>query len=133
MIIIKNRKIVSAVTSILILSPICVYLLIAVISNFDIQSHFGTVSDWIGFAGSIISGTITMVALYFTISYQNKKSEENYINQIRPTIIVELDEKNNIFFKDCFDDKNYVFWKIENISKNIANEIKILKDYNIVN
>lgn len=44
----------------------------SILINYPSLPIIGRVSDWIGFSGSIIGGIMTMLALLFTITYQEK-------------------------------------------------------------
>jgi len=57
------------------------------------NAKIGTISDWIGYSGSIIGGSMTMFALVFTI--QNEDSKRRKDEQFRIMPIIECTKISN--------------------------------------
>lgn len=119
--------------------------------------HFGSIDTWIQFAGSILSGTLTIIALAFTISEQEKvrkidtlnlekKRKEEEIRKIEeleyrnpPILKLFVDSYNSDDNIDLisreielnFDDKtNFELnlnFELENISSTSVTNIKIIE------
>lgn len=60
-------------------APVLVYFIIFLIRQYLVNNiiTIGNAITWIGFAGSILGGSITMLAVLFTIRDNNKKREED--------------------------------------------------------
>lgn len=72
-----NKNIVVAVYVILVFSAPLTYSIVyfikfSILTNYPTLPIIGQVSDWILFSGSIIGGLTTMLALLFTITYQER-------------------------------------------------------------
>lgn len=69
-----------------------IYFIKEIISRDPSIILIGSSSDWIGFAGSVIGGSTTMLALLFTIHH------EKILNSLKslPYFNIELDENNSI-------------------------------------
>lgn len=91
--------------------------------------HFGSVDSWIQFSGSILGGTLTLVALAYTLNEQEKNREEDKKNQLLP--IVEFNILNNVeeSKKNENDFEVFKIWylKIENVSDNPLRNIKVIR------
>lgn len=74
-------------------SPLAIYTIILIFRTFD-ESFIkvGNSSVWIGFAGSIIGGSMTMFAIIFTIRNQDRIESKKVI----PHISIDLSELYNI-------------------------------------
>lgn len=120
-------------TSIFIfLSPIIVYYIIFLISHlFPIELlnriRIGNAETWIGFAGSIIGGSMTMFAVVFTLFYESiSKKKERALDSLP---IIEI---KPIFAEDSLNSKivhgNQELWielVIINTSSNPARNLEI--------
>lgn len=75
---------------VLIASPLSIYIIVLLIGYFKPSLiQVGDASDWIGFAGSIIGGSMTMFALIFTIQNEDTKRKSEELLRIMPFIKIE--------------------------------------------
>lgn len=126
--------IVLIMISILILSPVTTYLIAALLKNQEMISPIGSADTWIGFAGSIIGGSITMIALYFTIKQEHIIIKKNTELSVMPNIYCELKNEvisNNtndkeLIVGDCINNWGFVNWDMVNSSDNLANNVRIV-------
>ena len=130
------KKILFITTLILIFSAPVTYLVILFIDKI-ILPHFsfivveGSKDAWINFFGTLISGMTTLLALIFTIKYENKKQIDEEIKSIRPYIIItpildddyegELDDENNTYFYKFFT-------RVENVSSNLVKDLQFVEE-----
>jgi hypothetical protein len=63
-----------------------------------IEIRFGNIESWIGFSGSILGSSITMFALVFTITNENKKREDDVKKQ-NEVEAKNLDEKKKALIR----------------------------------
>lgn len=73
-------RILKVTAAVFLVSPLITYLLVTLIYQLVVQTsgyNFvqGDRNTWIGFAGSIIGGSMTMLALLFTIRHEQKKQK----------------------------------------------------------
>lgn len=113
---------------VVILSPIITYGILdlcRILKKFQLVEAIGSADAWIGFAGSIIGGSITMLALYLTFRHERDVGRQQYIDSIKPYIscrIVNYDEdERTIDVGKCIDDYGFIKCKMKNISNSIAN------------
>ena len=50
----------------------------------------GEESQWIGFFGSVIGGSLTLAGVWWTLKYQDKKRKEDLAVQYRPIISIDV-------------------------------------------
>lgn len=120
---------------VLINSPLIIYTTVLFFKTFpNILIKIGSASTWIGFAGSIIGGSMTMFAIIFSIQYQNKTEANKTIpfitvdqvgieKDIEGTFSVTLDKDKN----DILIGRIIAIFKIKNHSNFIAKNIKLIK------
>lgn len=92
--------------------------------------QFGLSGDWIGFAGSIIGGAMTMFALIFTIQHETKIRKQEKIDLKRPYIDLDFERsKTNQKFIKCYEAEENIelFLHVSNISNNIVRNFEIIK------
>lgn len=120
---------------ILLLSPILVYLIIlAIYSVVVTNSLFGFIQGsrdaWIGFAGSLIGGSMTMFAVIFTMQHDRKLRKQDYIHKVRPFLVFELVVKNNYIRELEFHDLDLldsIDVSVRNVSENILKDFRIIE------
>lgn len=128
-------RIVKFTVFVLINSPLIVYTIVLFFNTFpNTLIKIGSASTWIGFAGSIIGGSMTMFAIIFSMQYQNKTEANKSVpfitvdqigigNDDEGTFSVTLDEDNN----DILIGPIIALFKFKNISNFIARNIKLTK------
>ena len=134
-----TSKTILIALAILIFSPLLTYLIILFIQNTPIKNlpHIGSVDTWISFAGSIIGGSITMVALALTINYESEARKKEELRQIKPVLVGEpiyLEDSWGRVSKEfnvngCIEQDVQLPWMIKNVSNNIANNLSIIREY----
>lgn len=91
----------------------------------------GSKDAWISFFGTLFSGVTTMLALIFTIKYENEREIKKEINSIRPYIITKPFLKDNfmdLLNVEC-DTYLYVFYiRVENVSNNIVKDLQLVEE-----
>lgn len=111
-----------------ILSPMIAYLFVScgrLCKVLGIIDVIGSSDAWIGFAGSIIGGVITMVALHITITHEREMREHDHIETIKPYISCRISnydpEERTIFVGECVNNYGNIKGIMKNISNNIGN------------
>lgn len=96
----------------------------------------GSIDAWIGFAGSILGGFITMFALFLTFKHERAVAEANNALSIRPCVIGEFTcydaKKKELIVSDCINNYGFITWKMSNITDNLANNVTICDQYSLV-
>ncbi len=96
----------------------------------------GTADAWIGFAGSALGGVITMLALYFTLKQTEEQNKTTRVDSIKPFISCDItnidEEERKIIMTDYINNYDFIKFKMSNISSNIANGIKIIDEYSLI-
>ncbi len=126
----------AALISIIIFSPVLTYLIAAFFKTHDIIPAVGSVDSWINFSGAIIGGSITMIALFFTIKYeQDAVKEQNYL-AMKPYIFCGFlnydPESNELLIENCINDYGFIEWRMLNETGNIANDVKIEEEHTYI-
>ena len=117
---------------IVVASPIATYLIALLCKDTTAIPHLGSVDAWIDFSGSIIGGSLTMLALAFTIHHERKVAEENERQNIRPTLFCKIknellaDEYGQFSLPDCVNNYGFIRWEMSNVSTNVADHIRIV-------
>lgn len=121
-------KVLIVTIFIIIFSPIFTYVLVMIaryLKNYQIIDAIGTSDAWIGFAGSIIGGSITMFALYLTFKHESRVREKNRIDSIKPYISCRIsnykEDERKIDIGECVNDYGHIQCVMKNISNNIGN------------
>jgi len=132
----NSGKILRITVLVLIMSPVATYLIARFFRDMrDLYSmqQIGSADAWIGFAGSIIGGAVTLVALYLTLMHDENTRKKDHIKAIRPMVanyITNYDEKSGeIVLTDYIGDYGHIKCTMRNISNNAANSIKIKNEY----
>lgn len=135
----KSGKILRITALVLIMSPIATYLLASLfrdMRDFYGMQQIGSADAWIGFAGSIIGGVVTLVALYLTLMHDENTRKKDHINAIRPAVasyITNYDEESGeIVLTNYINDYDHIKCTMRNISSNVANSIKIKSEQTFV-
>ena len=122
------KKVLRVTTIVVILSPIATYIILLFsrqIKEYSWMRAIGSADAWIGFAGSIIGGSMTMLALYLTFRHERDIQRQQYIDSIKPYVSCRVDsydeDERTIKIGDCVNDYGYIKCKMKNISSNIAN------------
>ena len=123
-----SLKVLRVTTFLVIASPILTYGMLSIsrgLRDNGIVEAIGSADAWIGFAGSIIGGAMTMLALYLTFRHEREVGRQQYIESMKPYIscrIASYDEDaRTINIGNCVDEHGYIQCKMKNISSNIAN------------
>lgn len=117
---------------IVVASPIATYFIALLCRDTTAIPHLGSADAWIDFSGSIIGGSLTMLALAFTIHHERKVAEENERQNIRPTLFCKIknevlaDKYGQISLPDCVNNYDFIRWEMSNVSSNIADHIRIV-------
>lgn len=133
----KKRNIFMT-TVLSILTPLFITYLVAASCRLIIPSYFkvGSVDAWIGFAGAIFGGSITMLALYFTLKHNEDINKASQASQIKPYISCDITNydanKREIIIENCINNFGFIDFKMRNVSSNIANGIKITEEYSMI-
>lgn len=116
-------------------SPAIVYILLVSIDGL-IKAYpqyvivQGEKGDWIGFAGALIGGALTLIAIIFTFQFEKEKNEKESITKLRPYVVCESITESLIpTFANEFR-FNLVF---RNLGITPAREFKLQKDESCVN
>lgn len=121
---------------IIIASLIGTYIIACIFKNFDIIVPVGSADAWIGFAGSAMGGLITMLALYFTLTQNQEMAQKQHIASLKPYVscdIVNLSkEEMKIQMDSYIEEYDFIKCRMKNISNNIANGIRIVDEYSLV-
>jgi len=93
----ENEKLLDRIFNftifIILNSPLLIYTIILIFRTFNESFiRVGAASDWIGFAGSIIGGSMTMFAIIFTI--QNQDTIES--KKVIPHLSIDISDFYNI-------------------------------------
>lgn len=91
----SNENLVPVIAEFIVFSLIAAPLIVYSFTIFAafLPEYFprvGTVESWIGFAGSIIGGTMTIFALAFSISYSSKQIKTQRNNDVRPILHLDI-------------------------------------------
>lgn len=101
------------------------YLVFYVIPTNPEIAVLGSQDSWITFAGSIISGVLVLLALTYTIQYQQKIRDEDKRNELLP--LIEINVEFNVGMEsntNSYFDINYPWYlRISNISKNPVRDL----------
>jgi len=130
----NNSTICIAIIVILVLifSPICTYLIASLFkNNHSFIPAVGTANAWIGFAGSVIGGSMTIIVLYFTVKRAQKEAKSYKKQLIKPSLYCELknvDDNNRFILEEPQNDYSRIEWKIINTSSNPAYNVKIIEE-----
>lgn len=123
-----SMKVLSITAIVVVLSPYITYaiaLLAREIKAFGWIEAVGSADAWIGFSGSIIGGSVTMLALYLTFRHEKEKDRQQYIDSIKPYISCRIsncdEDERMIEVGDCIENYGFIRCKMKNISCNIAN------------
>lgn len=122
------KKVLRATAFVVIFAPIVTYIILYVsrmMKDYQWVDAIGSADAWIGFSGSIIGGSITMLALYLTFRHEREVGRQQYIDSIKPYISCRIANYNKdeqtIDVGKCIDDYGFIKCKMKNISNNIAN------------
>lgn len=111
---------------ILFLSPAIVYFIFLMLTYY-FDGVLVTVTNqetWIGFAGALIGGSLTMIAVAFTISNENKQRRNEIAIHSIPNIKVNIKDVCRVMYKDKKTILRHHIY-IKNESDNIAQNLKV--------
>ena len=132
----KSNKLLATTIFVVLFSVVGTYIVALFFKRFEIIEQVGSVDAWIGFAGAGMGGFITMLALYYTLKQNQEMSTSNRITMLKPYVscsITNLDDKGpKILLSDYIGNYDFIKCKMKNISGNIANGIKIVDEYSLV-
>ena len=132
----KSNRLFLTTLFIIMSSLVGTYLLAWIFKNYDIAEQVGSADAWIGFAGSAMGGLITMLALYFTLSQNQEMARKQHAASLKPYVscyILNLDkEEMKLQIDNYIEEYGFIECKMKNISNNIANGIKIIEEYFLV-
>ncbi len=127
------KKIFFIIIAILILAAPITYLIILAIDRIIIPYFSfiiveGSKDAWINFFGTLFSGITTLIALIFTIKYENKKQIKEEIKFIRPFLLSKPILKDDFNNQSNIDNNNYFynfFINVENVSNNLVKDLQL--------
>ena len=132
----KSNRVFPTALSIIMWSLGVTYVLAWIFKNCDIVEQVGSVDAWIGFAGSAMGGLITMLALYFTLMQNQEMAQKQHATLLKPYVscyILNLDEKEmKLQIDEYIEEYGFIECKMKNVSNTIANEIRIVEEYSLV-
>lgn len=115
-------RVLSLSLIVIVASPIIVYLFLILASNLSLfYVRIGGEDAWIGFAGSIIGGSLTMLALVFTLKQQDDIRKSDKTLSIMPILSIEPENGTGKDFN--IDVRKFV---ILNLSNNHAIDARII-------
>ena len=91
----------------------------------------GSKDAWITFFGTLFSGITTLIALIFTIKYENKKQIQEEIKAIRPFIITKPILKDNVMDMLDIENDGYSYGfsiRVENVSNNLVKDLQFVQE-----
>ncbi len=116
----------------MLLSTIITYLIALFFKYNNIVPKIGDIHDWITFSGSILGGSITMIALFFTMLQDRKSIKEEHKLSIRPILFCQIRNKEKYGYRmvinNCVNNYGSIRWKMMNTTPNIADKIRIIKE-----
>lgn len=86
--------------------------------------YFGSLDAWIQFAGSILGGSLTMLALIYTIDNEDEKRKDDRLFSLMPIIECRPLEGKNQYTALTSIDK----FELKNLSSNIALNIRMISN-----
>ena len=132
----KSNRVLLTTLFVIIFSLVGTYSFALFFKNFKIVDQVGSADAWIGFAGAAMGGLITMLALYFTLKQNQEMMQKQHATSLKPYVschIVNLDkEEMKVRIDNYIEDYGFIECKMKNISNNIANGIKIVDEYSLV-
>lgn len=129
----KNNIPIIVVVGIMLLSAPMVYLLVLFV-DFMLKDAIpveGSKDAWISFAGSIIGGATTMLALYFTIKFEYERMRVEKRKQLRPFVACAPKFEHSFAktINRAYDSCMYpITIEVENISDNLVKDFRILSE-----
>lgn len=134
--ILKSNRLLVTTVLVVIVSVVGTYLVALFFKRYEIIEQVGSADAWIGFAGTGMGGFITMLALYYTLKQNQELDQNNRSIILKPYVscsIMNLDEeKHKILLYDYIENYDFIKCKMKNISGNIANGIKIVDEYSLM-
>jgi len=112
----------------LMAAPVAVYATLLFVTSLpDFFPRAGSTDAWIGFAGSIIGGIMTILALIFSITYSNKEMKSRRIIEIKPQVVSNILKFDNSDFAKVSSDVigYYITMELKCISNYPASRVKI--------
>lgn len=132
----KSNRLLLTTLFVIVFSLVGTYSFALFFKNFKIVNQVGSADAWIGFAGAAMGGLITMLALYFTLKQNQEMMQKQHATSLKPYVschIVNLDkEEMKVQIDNYIEDYGFIECKMKNISNNIANGIKIVDEYSLV-
>lgn len=130
----------------LIASPLITYAVFLYMKANTNLPIIGSDGDWISFIGSVIGGSITVIAVAFTILHERNTDKQNRSIRLLPTFevshIYKDEDNNDISNLDSFINKIKIdygslsidsykeissIYTVKNLSSNLIRELKIKK------
>lgn len=118
------KTLISTISAILgiLLIPQFIHFLVYTPSPFGFIKP-GEESQWIGFFGSIIGGSLTLIGVWWTINRQNRNRKEDFIIMNKPIITVTSVKCRD--YQACINNIFDLNIKIRNCGKSEARNIKV--------
>ncbi len=91
----------------------------------------GSKDAWINFFGALFGGMTTLIALVFTIKYENQKMRREDIKFLRPFIISEPILKDDYNDMDNIENDTYInsfSIRVENVSNNLLKDLQLVSE-----
>lgn len=129
----KNKLPLFIVVGIMLLSAPVVYTLVYFADSIlkNVIPTEGSKDAWISFAGSIIGGATTMLALYFTIKFEHERMRAERRKQSRPFIVCtpKFEHSFSKTINKAYDSCMYpISIEVENISDNLVKDFRVLSE-----
>lgn len=132
----KSKRLFLTTLFIIMASLMSTYVVAWIMKTYGIVPQVGSADAWIGFAGSAMGGFITMLALYFTLAQNQEMARKQHAAALKPYVscyITNLDkEEMKLQIDNCVEGYGFIECKMKNVSNNIANGIKIIDEYFLV-
>lgn len=132
----KSKRLFLTTLFIIMASLMSTYVVAWIMKTYGIVPQVGSADAWIGFAGSAMGGFITMLALYFTLAQNQEMARKQHAASLKPYVscyITNLDkEEMKLQIDNCVEGYGFIECKMKNVSNNIANGIKIIDEYFLV-
>lgn len=131
---VSDNQIITITIVISFIFLVMTYLIALFFKNSNIIERVGSADAWIGFAGSIMGGFITMLALYFTLKENKKNHKRNHILSLKPYLVCNIvnEKDSEINYNNGIFNNGYIQCDICNPSNNIANEIRMIREFSAI-
>lgn len=131
----KNARIILLSALVILSSTAITYSLLFLLKELHIVEGTGSSDAWINFAGSALGSFVMMIVLCFTLKNNDESNKKNLIALVKPYLVCKtiskgtLDDEiyDNVLFNLKYS--GIIKCEMENVSNNIADNIKIIDSY----